>query len=166
MFVTTKRKTKQMRRIYYLFIAGTFLFGMTSCNEDKKNESDSNTEDVTSVEESATSNTESEVALNPPHGQPGHICEIPVGQPLPTSGNATNTSSNDSGQRLNPPHGQPGHVCEIPVGQPLPNGGSAGGSAPSNVQLKTPLMKENQRLNPPHGQPGHVCEIPVGQPLP
>ena len=23
--------------------------------------------------------------LNPPHGQPGHICEIPVGSPLPAS---------------------------------------------------------------------------------
>src|SRR5699024_7251570 len=166
MFVFIKRKIKQMRRVYYLFIDGTFLFGMASCNENKKNESEPTTEDVTTsddAESATTSNTDAEVALNPPHVEPGHRCDIQVVQPLPTNTNATNTNTNNSGQRLNPPHGQPGHVCEIPVGQPLPNG-SANGSAPSNVQLKTPLMKENQKLNPPHGQPGHVCEIPVGQP--
>ena len=156
-----------MRRIYYLFIAGTFLFGMVSCNENKeKNEIVTTTE---STETPTSSSTDKEVALNPPHGEPGHICEIPVGQPLP-DGNVTTTitpnTSNNSAQRLNPPHGQPGHICEIPVGQPLPNGSATNTAAPSNVQLKTPLMKENQRLNPPHGQPGHVCEIPVGQPLP
>jgi len=80
----------------------------------------------------------SAVRLNPPHGQPGHICEIPVGSPLPTtpanpaaissiaaapaninSTTAAPTASN--AVRLNPPHGQPGHICEIPVGSPLPD---------------------------------------------
>lgn len=124
------KKTLQMRRIYYLLLAGTFLFGMASCNENKEKETEATTENITTTEEATpatTSNTETEVALNPPHGQPGHICEIPVGQPLPSG---------------------------------------SGAATPSNVQLKTPLMKENQKLNPPHGQPGHVCEIPVGQPLP
>lgn len=77
------------------------------------------------------------VRLNPPHGQPGHICEIPVGSPLPSTPvrpNATVTTTagaapvNSAGAptaaasnvRLNPPHGQPGHICEIPVGSPLP----------------------------------------------
>lgn len=148
-----------MRRIYFLFIAGTFLFGMASCNENKKKESETDT--IQKAAKEGSSNAKAEVALNPPHGQPGHICEIPVGQPLPTN---TKASSN-SEQSLNPPHGQPGHVCEIPVGQPLPNG-STSGTVPTNVQLQTPLMKKHQKLNPPHGQPGHVCEIPVGQPLP
>lgn len=125
-FDTHKQKIKLMHRIIYLFIAGTFLFGMTSCNENKeKNEIITTTE---STETPTSSNTDKEVALNPPHGEPGHICEIPVGQPLPN--------------------------------------GSSNTAVPSNVQLTTPLLKENQRLNPPHGQPGHVCEIPVGQPLP
>ena len=76
------------------------------------------------------------VKLNPPHGQPGHICEIPVGSPLPSTPAITpvNTSAapvaslNTPAQvsaggkavRLNPPHGEPGHICEIPVGSPLP----------------------------------------------
>lgn len=77
------------------------------------------------------------VRLNPPHGQPGHICEIPVGSPLPSTPVRSNAAINASPQaatanttaaptaasnvRLNPPHGQPGHICEIPVGSPLPN---------------------------------------------
>lgn len=50
--------------------------------------------------------------INPPHGQPGHRCDIAVGAPLPTT--ASNTA------KINPPHGQPGHRCDIPVGSPLP----------------------------------------------
>lgn len=82
-------------------------------------------------------NSSAPVRLNPPHGQPGHICEIPVGSPLPTAPvqpNATVNSTPGAAQanspsaptaasnvRLNPPHGQPGHICEIPVGSPLPS---------------------------------------------
>lgn len=51
--------------------------------------------------------------INPPHGQPGHRCDIAVGAPLP----ATTTSST---AKINPPHGQPGHRCDIAVGSPLP----------------------------------------------
>ena len=31
---------------------------------------------------SLPANTDASVSLNPPHGQPGHDCAIPVGQPL------------------------------------------------------------------------------------
>ncbi len=77
-----------------------------------------------------------EVRLNPPHGEPGHRCEIPVGAPLDSDpGNAAGliqqqmiqdhapaqqTPSGGQNQRLNPPHGQPGHDCNVPVGAPLP----------------------------------------------
>ena len=88
-----------------------------------------------------------EIILNPPHGEPGHSCDIPVGSPLnaladnpvrevrntslaPTIENAARMGSPTRRQsspapassgtaRLNPPHGQPGHRCEIPVGSPL-----------------------------------------------
>ena len=72
---------------------------------------------------------------NPAHGQPGHVCGVPVGQVLdgktatapttvvpnmaapkpaaaPAAGNATAPG-------MNPPHGQPGHRCDISVGEPL-----------------------------------------------
>lgn len=56
-----------------------------------------------------------DVTLNPPHGQPGHSCAIPVGQPLTKNNNATPTNNGN----VNPPHGQPGHRCDIAVGAPL-----------------------------------------------
>ena len=82
------------------------------------------------------------VKLNPAHGQPGHDCAIPVGQPLNGSAAKTNSpainvqpaatkpvvtpspvlpAANTAGVKLNPAHGQPGHDCAIPVGQPLKN---------------------------------------------
>lgn len=72
------------------------------------------------------------VAINPPHGEPGHDCDIAVGAPLnrtlapvntpatiiESSGNPVNNFSTN-GVRLNPPHGEPGHDCNVMVGQPL-----------------------------------------------
>jgi hypothetical protein len=69
--------------------------------------------------------------MNPPHGQPGHRCDIAVGAPLnskPASNAVTpvNISSDKVAQPvtavapgMNPPHGQPGHRCDIAVGAPL-----------------------------------------------
>lgn len=76
--------------------------------------------------------------LNPAHGQPGHRCDIPVGQPLnskpPAKGGVPNTvatvasptasttpvkSDGLFAKGLNPAHGQTGHRCDIAVGQPL-----------------------------------------------
>ncbi len=79
--------------------------------------------------------------LNPAHGQPGHRCDIPVGQPLNSKPEAKNTTASTVtpttpvvnkpattiplkpdtlfAKGLNPAHGQPGHRCEIAVGQPL-----------------------------------------------
>lgn len=67
--------------------------------------------------------------LNPPHGEPGHDCAVPVGQPLssnaggaptmPTMTTPVNTPNSNNATNLNPPHGQPGHDCAIAVGDPL-----------------------------------------------
>ena len=79
--------------------------------------------------------------MNPPHGQPNHRCDIPVGAPLnskkaePTTVKTTdiqtsttapiaapqnNAGSTTVAAGMNPAHGQPGHRCDIPVGAPLP----------------------------------------------
>ena len=79
--------------------------------------------------------------MNPPHGQPNHRCDIPVGAPLnskkaePTTVKTTDiqttttapiaTPENNAGSTtvadgMNLAHGQPGHRCDIPVGAPLP----------------------------------------------
>lgn len=72
--------------------------------------------------------------MNPPHGQPGHRCDIAVGAPLnskpvqttapsasisttPVAPATANTQTTAPG--INPPHGQPGHRCDIAVGDPL-----------------------------------------------
>lgn len=71
------------------------------------------------------------VRLNPPHGEPGHNCDLPVGAPLDGSAPAqpvapanvvppaTASPAVGSG-KINPPHGQPGHNCDYPVGAQLP----------------------------------------------
>ncbi len=78
-------------------------------------------------------------ALNPAHGQPGHRCDIKVGEPLNSSSNSLNTNTTPTTTKqssvildnsavpagkkgsgeINPAHGQPGHVCGVPVGSPL-----------------------------------------------
>jgi hypothetical protein len=133
------------------------------------------------------------MGLNPAHGQPGHRCDIPVGQPLnskparqpsgvinpvtvatspatsPTTAPLINLGpTTQSIAALNPPHGQPGHRCDIPVGKPLNS------KPPITTQTTTPLPTITPKtnaitvapgMNPPHGQPGHRCDIPVGKPL-
>ncbi len=73
--------------------------------------------------------------LNPPHGQPGHRCDLAVGAPLnskPAQPAAVTATPNQPQAKINsqpvvqtvapgmnPPHGQPGHRCDISVGAPL-----------------------------------------------
>lgn len=93
--------------------------------------------DTTSISDPVQSATT--VMLNPPHGQPFHRCDIPVGSPLdntptrpapvnrtgtaPTLENAARLNNTTvppaKGPKLNPPHGQPFHRCDIAVGSPL-----------------------------------------------
>lgn len=81
--------------------------------------------------------------MNPPHGQPGHRCEIAVGAPL-------NSQPVPKGAMAQPQQTQP---------QP--------------AQFKQPVQQAQSQpvvtapgMNPPHGQPGHSCAIAVGAPLP
>jgi hypothetical protein len=119
------------------------LSAMVACSnaENKILNSDENSEteqNYVPKQNSAPATNADGVRLNPPHGEPGHVCEIPVGQPLDGSGDAgtqtmeiktelpasevqANTTQPTGNVKLNPAHGEPGHVCEIPVGQPLPN---------------------------------------------
>lgn len=96
-----------------------------------------------------STSTTSSAGLNPPHGEPGHVCEIPVGAPLDGS---ANPSGSDGGINIAPPTGNATPTFStMPAGSPVNAAPASGGSG---------------RLNPAHGEPGHVCEIPVGQPLP
>ncbi|MFD1603543.1 hypothetical protein ACFSJW_11510 [Flavobacterium artemisiae] len=88
--------------------------------------------------------------MNPPHGQPGHRCDIPVGAPLNSPAAKTTATTNAS---------QNGTVSQnftvTPQANPVPALLSTEGEA-----------KVADGMNPAHGQPGHRCDIAVGAPLP
>lgn len=96
--------------------------------------------------------------MNPPHGQPNHRCDIPVGAPLnskPSTATTTQTPAaaqtvieppkfNEKGELLNPSHGQPNHRCDIAVGQPL-------NSKPTQEASKPPTQAEPAKQNNGNG---------------
>jgi hypothetical protein len=93
--------------------------------------------------------------VNPPHGQPGHNCAIPVGAPL-TATPAPNLNT--------APAVAPGAGSTVlptgPLASPAPP--AAVTPTPPPLPVATPAAAGT---NPPHGQPGHDCSIAVGAPL-
>lgn len=135
--------------------AGIACFALTAllvaCKSENQNSNNGDAESVnttttTDATNTTTQNDGAEVALNPPHGQPGHRCDIPVGQPLNSTPNQTNIQTNSNNQQS--------PIFTTNQGQQLINTNSSSGTT------------QGSNLNPAHGQPGHRCDIPVGQPLP
>jgi hypothetical protein len=143
-------------KIYSIYILSLLvIFSAYACNNNSQPDIDTSLINITSPQAIPTKDSastlvnpgntapatvnNSSVALNPPHGQPGHDCAIPVGSPLNGKPNAATLqspgplvtpalttppqmlplSNSNNSVALNPPHGQPGHDCAIPVGQPL-----------------------------------------------
>lgn len=100
------------------------------------------------VQQSTTTQMQTTAGLNPPHGQPGHRCEIPVGAPLDSK----------PAQKTQPQTTQV--VTTKPAEQPVMKINSNSGSTTITGTSTSPGM------NPPHGQEGHRCDIAVGAPLP
>jgi len=89
--------------------------------------------------------------MNPPHGQPGHRCEIAVGAPLssaPNKGTATPAK---------PATITPTQVTTTSTPAP---------TTPAILNPGTGTTTTAPGMNPPHGQAGHVCSVAVGAPLP
>jgi len=110
--------------------AAALLLGLMSCADSAKTENTTATTTAPAATAPAATQNQaatpsSTVALNPPHGEPGHRCDIEVGAPLdgtpkPNLNVPSFTPSTSTvAPGLNPPHGQPGHDCGIPVGAPL-----------------------------------------------
>lgn len=93
--------------------------------------------------------------MNPAHGQPGHRCDIPVGQPL-SSAPAQTPQQGTQNVNVNANQGQ---TIQID-----PNSLQPGKFTVDNSG-KAKTVKTAKGMNPPHGEPGHRCDIPVGQPL-
>lgn len=111
------------------------------------------------VQPMATNVTSSPVVtpagMNPPHGQPGHRCDISVGAPLNSKPVTTTSAPAVSPQQnvtmtevpnktvtapgMNPPHGEPNHRCDIAVGAPL-NSKPANAAQPVSVSTTPPAL--------------------------
>ncbi|MFZ1527941.1 MAG: hypothetical protein WAT19_04265 [Ferruginibacter sp.] len=128
----------------------------------------SNTAPVTTTAPNVTASPQqakTAPGMNPPHGQPGHRCDISVGAPLnsaPAASTPAVTSANPptvttttqtpvkTAPGMNPPHGQPGHRCDISVGAPL-NSPATNKSAPAaNV---TPVVADPTGARPQVKEP-------------
>ncbi len=88
------------------------------------------------------------VMLNPPHGEPYHRCDIPVGAPLPNTNAITQT-------QLQP----------VTSGEALPQVSTGEVQVNQQVSSRPKYNEKGEMLNPPHGEPYHGCDIPVGAPL-
>ena len=87
-------------------------------------------------------------ALNPPHGEPYHRCDIQVGAPIDSPAPAQNPA---------PPM----------VQQQTPNSFNTNPISPS---VNAPAASAQNigpkpALNPAHGEPYHRCDLQVGAPL-
>ena len=123
------------------------------------------TDNKTVGQPSAVQNS-AEVMLNPPHGQPFHRCDIPVGAPLTSQPASTDQQpANNQVQTATPqPSASAPSLANNPYAPTIEN---AGNINPSQVRNTTTAASGSKpRLNPPHGQPFHRCDIPVGSPLP
>lgn len=123
-------------------------------------------EDETEVQPSANQNN-AEVMLNPPHGEPFHRCDIPVGAPLNSQpANTTRQTTSNPVQATAPQTTNPAPgAANNPTAPTVEN---AMRINPSQARSTTtaPATGTKPRLNPPHGQPWHRCDIAVGSPLP
>ncbi|MCV9930026.1 hypothetical protein OIU83_20365 [Flavobacterium sp. LS1R49] len=87
--------------------------------------------------------------MNPPHGQKGHRCDIPVGAPLNSP--ATKTTATQQPATTQSASGT--------VSQEM--------TVPAAISTNTPSYTVTAPgMNPPHGQEGHRCDIAVGAALP
>jgi hypothetical protein len=93
--------------------------------------------------------------MNPPHGQPGHRCDIAVGAPLNSPpGNANKPKAGTAITQQIDPSKFNTQTTSQPAGTP----------AILNPDAATTTTAPG--MNPPHGQPGHQCGVAVGAPLP
>ena len=88
--------------------------------------------------------------INPPHGEPGHLCEYEVGAMIPANASAGVSAP------------QP----VVAAAPPRPTPINPGIGSPLNTQLNTVVPTgPKPKLNPAHGLPWHDCAIEVGAPL-
>lgn len=93
--------------------------------------------------------------MNPPHGQPGHRCDIAVGAPLNSPAKPAVKAGSGTTQQINP-----ATITTTTTTQP------SGAPAILSTESGSGTTTTAPGMNPPHGQDGHRCDIAVGAPLP
>lgn len=88
--------------------------------------------------------------MNPPHGQPGHRCDIAVGAPLNSKPNPTTQTKTTTST--------PGYTVTPNATSGTPN------LLTPTTATPAPATTTASGTNPPHGQPGHVCGPAAGAP--
>lgn len=86
--------------------------------------------------------------INPPHGEPGHLCEYEVGAMIPAGASEATPQPTVAAAPARPTPINPG------IGSAL--------STPLNTVVPT---GPKPKLNPAHGLPWHDCALEVGAPL-
>ena len=113
----------------FLGLAVVGLTAFTSCKDAEEKTSEENQTTPNTEMSGNTSGNAETPDVNPPHGEPGHRCDMPVGASLSGANNTNAGSSSqmttspirlkESKPTKNPPHGEPYHDCTIPVGGDL-----------------------------------------------
>jgi hypothetical protein len=110
---------------------------------------------ATSTEPAVVNSIATAPELNPPHGQPFHRCDIPVGSPLNAAAPAKSASVQTAPQ-----------VNRTGMSPTLENAARLNNPQANNPTAPTVANTSKPKLNPPHGQPFHRCDIAVGSALP
>jgi hypothetical protein len=124
----------------------------TTPNSIMYNTTNASTATTTPAAPAATTTTP---GMNPPHGQPGHICGIAVGAPLNSASKPAAAPQQSKPATITSANTTPGTVTN--------NGTTI--TTVNNNAATTPTVTA-PGMNPPHGADGHVCSVAVGAPLP
>ncbi|MBB4118570.1 hypothetical protein GGR32_000850 [Mesonia hippocampi] len=142
-----------MKKILPLFcVCGLLWIG---CADEKKSTpaeaSDTQTTKQVDKKTETTPAAKASPKTNPPHGEPGHRCGIPVGAPLDGSATQSGNNANLLNKDL---YGNTGNTTQ-----------KANTTVQPRAKQQTAEGMQG-KPNPPHGQAGHRCDVKVGEPLP
>jgi hypothetical protein len=96
--------------------------------------------------------------LNPRHGEPGHRCDIAVGQPLNNKPVTHLVAANSPIMSAVPSTTSAITLHPAPIINP-------NFRTVANTAANLSSLTSTAGLNPAHGQPGHRCDLPVGSPM-
>lgn len=158
-----KKRSKSISTLFIITLI--LLFTQISCNQVKNEPVQAQQIPVLPPKPVQPGSANGEPLKNPPHGQPNHRCDIPVGAPLNSP--PESTSNQAAGNQVQTTTPQISTAVPDPANNPYAptiENAKRLNSSPMRTR-STANYGSKPRLNPPHGQPFHRCDIPVGSPL-